>query len=371
MNFDFTDEQRELQDQIRRFLRDRCKADVPRRVLEGDAPYDRELWDGVVEMGWLGVAIPEEYGGIGMGYLELCLIAEELGRFVAPIPFSSSIYLAAEALLRFGSEEQKQEYVPKLAAGEIIGTLAVAEGMGAPTADSMGVTFDGSKLSGEKIPVPDGDIADIGIVVAKHEGGVSLVLVDLNGSGVKREAVKTVDPTRSHARITFDGAAGQLIGEAGGGWDALQKLFDVAAVLFAFEQVGGADACIRMAREFVTERYAFGRPVGSFQAVKHRMADMYIKTELAKSNAYYGAWALSTDAPELPLAAAGARVAATEAYHFASKESIQVHGGMGFTWEADCHFFYRRSKLLALTIGAPGVWKDRLVSALEQTALSA
>ncbi len=365
MNFDFNEEQKELKDQARRFLTDRCPTTVPRRILETDEPYAKDLWQGVAEMGWTGAVIPEEFGGIGFGYLELCVLAEELGRAVAPIPFSSSIYLAAEAILLAGSDAQKKKYLPKLASGELIGTVAVSEEFGISEPSSLKSTLKSGSISGKKIAVPDGDIADFAIVAAKDGAGVSLAIVDLKGGGVKRHAVQTVDPTRSHGEIEFSNAPAELLGKSGSGSDLLQRLYDRAAVLFAFEQLGGADACLRMARNYSTERYAFGRQIGSFQAVKHRMSEIYVKNELARSNCYFAAWALSTGAAELPVAAAGARVAASEAYQYASKENIQIHGGMGFTWEYDAHFFYRRSKLLALTLGSPIVWKDRLITNLE------
>jgi acyl-CoA dehydrogenase len=360
MNFDFSDEQKELQAQANRFLTDQCPATVPRSILESDAPYARELWEGIAEMGFLGTAIPEEYGGVGFGYLELCLIAQEMGRAVVPVPFSSSVYLASEAILRAGSEEQKQNYLPRLASGEIIGTLAIAEGFGTDT-NNLSTSFDGGSINGTKNPVVDGDIADIAIVVSKD----GLAIVDLNGDGVQREAVTTVDPTRSHATIAFSNASGEALGDPDDGNSILEDVFNRAAILFAFEQVGGADACLAMSKSYAGERFAFGRAIGSFQALKHKMADMYVKTELARSNAYFGAMVLNENAPELPVAAAAARVSATEAYHFASKENIQIHGGIGFTWEYDAQFFYRRSKLLALNIGGPLTWKEKLICALE------
>ncbi len=364
MNFDFSDEQKELQEHAGKFLTEQCGISVVRGILEGNAPYDADLWKGMVEMGWTAAALPEKYGGIGYGYLELCVIAEEIGRAVAPTPFSSSVYLATEAILLGGSDAQKQEYLPKLAAGELIGTLALAEGARLASPKTIEVTFDNGQLNGTKTPVPDGDVADIAVVAAKDGSGVSLVLVDLTGSGVTREGVTTIDPTRSHATVRFKDVPATVLGD-GGNWDVLQRVLDRAAVLFAFEQVGGADTCMRMAREYSIGRYAFGRPIGSFQALKHKMAQMYVNNELARSNAYYGAWALSTDSPELPVAAAGARVSATLAYRFASEENIQIHGGMGFTWEADCHFYYRRAKLLSLCLGSARVWKDRLISNLQ------
>ena len=359
MNFDFSDEQKELQTQARRFLTDRCPLSVVREILESDAPYAKDLWTDMAEMGFQGAAIPEEYGGVGYGYLELCVIAEEIGRCVAPVPFSSSVYLAAEALLQSGSDAQKETYLPKIASGECIGTLALAEGIGPCTADTCQTTFSDGKVSGTKVPVPDGDFADLAIVVT--QGG--LVIVDLNGDGVSREAVTTVDPTRSHGTITFTNAPGELLGD--GNPDALATVMNRAAILTAFEQVGGASVALSMAVEYSKERYAFGRPIGSFQALKHKMADMYVKNELARSNAYYGAWALSANAPELPIAAATARVSATDAYLFAGKENIQIHGGIGFTWEFDAQFFYRRAKLLSLSLESQIVWKDKLICALE------
>jgi len=368
MNFDFSDEQKMLQEQANKFLTDRCSLLQVRKILESDEPFDGDLWKGVAEMGWTGAAIPEEYGGIGFGHLELCVIAEELGRANAPIPFSSSVYLATEAIMLAGSEEQKQAYLPKLAAGELIGTLTVAEGTKAPRASSLSVTYANGNLNGTKIPVADGDVADFAIVVANSNDGPTMVIADLNASGVARTSVKTVDPTRSHARVTFEEANATPLGDAGDGWNLLLRVCDRAAVLTAFEQIGGAASSLRMARAYALERYAFGRPIGSFQAIKHRLADMYIKNELARSNCYYGAWALSTDAPDLPIAAAGSRIAATEAFNFASKENIQVHGGIGCTWESDCHMFYRRAKLLSLNLGSLMNWKNWLIDRIESDA---
>ncbi|TNE36213.1 MAG: acyl-CoA dehydrogenase [Alphaproteobacteria bacterium] len=371
MNFEFSEDQMFLKEQANKFLSEKCDLTVNRKVLEGDEPFDKNLWQAVVEMGWTGTTIPEEYGGLGLGHLELCVIAEELGRALAPIPFSSSVYLATEALMIAGSEEQKQEYLPKLAAGELIGTFAMAEGVGQPLPGNIAVTLKDGKLSGDKLPVPDGDIADFAVVVARTADGdaedvLSLALVDLTGAGVTRETVKTLDPSRSQAKVSFADAPATLLGAEGEGWAMARKTLDRAAVLMAFEQIGGADRCLEMAKDYALERYAFGRLIGSYQALKHKMADMYIKNVLARSNSYYGAWALSTDAPELALAAATARVSAIDAFHFASKENIQIHGGMGYTWEVDCHLFYRRSKNLGLALGADRVWKDRLVAQLEQ-----
>ena len=364
MEFDFSPDQKQLKDQARRFLADRCDRTKVRAVLDGPQSYDADLWKGLAEQGFLGASIPEAYGGLGAGYLEACVIAEELGRAVAPVPFSSSIGLAAELLLRAGTEEQKQRYLPGLASGELIGTLALAERAGRTTVDSIAARLSGGKLSGTKLPVADGDIAHFAVVAASTEAGVSLCIVDLTGAGVSREAVPSVDPTRSQARIEFDQAPAEALGPEGAGWEILENVLDRAAVLMAFEQIGGADRALETARDYALERFAFGRPIGSLQAIKHMLADMYVSATLARSNAYYGAWALSTDAAELPEAAATARVSATQAYQHCARNNIQVHGGMGFTWEFDCHLHYRRSNLLALALGSLSSWEDKLIDRL-------
>ncbi len=369
MNFDFSDDLKSLRDQARKFLRERNALGAARRVVDGAGAYDKALWQEIARMGWIGAAIPEEYGGAGLGHLGLCVLAEELGYALAPVPFSSSAYLAGEALLIAGSAAQKERYLPKLASGAAIGTLALAEGPGAVDAKALRASVVDRRLSGAKLPVPDGDIADLAIVAARGERpaerGLSLFILDLTAPGVRRETVATIDPSRSHARLAFDGAPAEPLGAPGDGLALLRRLFDRAAVLFAFEQLGGAQAALDMAKAYALERYAFGRPIGSFQAIKHKLADVYVAIELARSNAYYGAWALSQDAAELPVAAAAARVAASEAFSLAAQENIQTHGGMGFTWAFDCHLYYRRAKLLSLALGSPREWKDRLITHLE------
>lgn len=369
MNFEFSEDQHMLRDQAQRFLAESCPPGVVRKVLEGDADYDADLWQKIVEMGWTAAVIPEEQGGLGLSYLELCVIAEELGRVCAPVPFSSSVYLATEALLLAGSTAQQETWLPKLAAGEAIGTFAYAEGPGETTVKSLATKANGDKLSGTKVPVPDAGIADLAVVLAAHDGGdgASLYLVDTSQSEVSVSPVPTLDPTRGHGKLTLDGAAAEPLGKPGEGWALTQKLLDRAAVLFAWEQVGGAQAALEQAREYAMGRYAFGRPIASYQAIKHKLADMYVKNTLARSNCYFGAWALNTDAAELPVAAATARVSATQAYYFASKENIQTHGGMGYTWEFDCQFYYRRAKLLSVALGSERQWQNKLITAVEHS----
>ncbi len=367
MNFDFSDDQKFLKSEARKFLEARCPPAAVRGVLDDPArPYDAELWKAVAAQGWLGAAIPEEFGGLGLGGIELCVIAEELGRALAPIPFASTVYFVAEALMLAGSPAQKGRWLPKVAAGETIGCFATVERAGVLTEGQVQAKVEGGKLTGVKIPVTDGEAADVAVVLARQGGRIGLFLVELAGAGVTRETLETLDPSRGAARLTFAGAAAEPLGEAGEGMALTEAVLNRAAVLLAFEQLGGADKALEMARDYALGRYAFGRPIGGYQAIKHKLADIYIKNELARSNAYYGAWALGDGAAELPVAAAAARVAASEAFWFAAKESLQTHGGMGFTWDVDCHLYYRRAQQLGLVAGAAKAWKERLVSQLER-----
>ena len=369
MDFEFSAEQQQLKEQARRYLADKCPTTAVRAILEGPEPFDRALWQGLGEMGFLGAAIPEEYGGLGLGYLELCVIAEELGRALAPVPVSSSIFLVAEILKAAGSEEQKQRWLPKLASGEVIGTLASVEATGSVRPSNVALAAKAGTLTGAKSPVLDGDIADIAIVLARHAPGkdaqgLSLYLVDLNQSGIERTVLDTIDPSRSQAKIAFNGAAAELVGAAGDGWRLYEEALDRAAILTGFEQIGGADKALEMGRDYALQRFAFGRAIGSFQAIKHMLADMYVSATLARSNGYFGAYALSTGSADLAEAAATMRVSSTKAFQHCAKNNIQVHGGMGFTWAMDCHLYYRRSNLLAVSLGGLNEWEDKLIDRL-------
>lgn len=370
MNFDFSDDQKLLKEQVRKFLADKCPTKVVRRVLDGNETHADDVWKGLVDLGVPATGIPEAYGGLGLSPLEVCVVAEEIGRAAAPVPFDSSVVLATEALKLAGSEAQKKKWLPELAAGKAIGTLAVAEGAQPPRPRNIRTTFGNGRLNGTKVPVADGEAATFAIVLANTAGSgdraVSLAIVDLGQASVQRRRVETIDPARKHAELVFKDATAELLGAEGEGWQLLERLYDAAAVYFAFAQVGGAEAAMWMARDYALQRQAFGRAIGSYQAIKHKLADCYVKLELARSNAYYGAMMLTEGGADLPLAAAAARIAATDAYDFAAKENIQTHGGIGFTWEADTQFHYRRSRVLALSLGGPMAWKDKLVTRLEQ-----
>jgi len=369
MNFDFSADEKLVKDQVSRFLKDTCDSKILRGVVEGRAPYAKDVWDGLVAMGLTGTAIPENYGGVGAGYPSLCLVAEQLGSHLAPTPFSSSVYLATEAIMSFGTDEQKDHWLPKLAVGEVMGAVAVVEGLAQTTEASIEVQFAEGKLSGRKLIVPDGGIADFAIVLARDvRGNTGLYVTELKHSSVTITNVATVDPSRNSTTLVFADAPASLLGKVADGWSQYQQINDRAAILFAFEQLGGAQSALDMAVNYARQRFAFGRPIGSFQGLKHMMADMYVALKLAESNCFYAAWALSTDSDDLPLAAATARVSATQAFQLCARDNIQVHGGMGFTWEFDCHLYYRRSNYLTLQLGGLSEWEGKLVDSLPKVA---
>ncbi len=364
MKLALNDTQKELKEQVGALLAERVTSDALRRLITENAAWDEGLWRAFGELGFLGAAIPEAWGGVGLGPMDLGVIAEEVGRAVAPIPFFSSICLAAEAILIAGSEAQKARWLPKLASGEVVGTLAWTEGPGAPRMSGCATRLAAGAVSGRKSPVPDAEIAQICVVVATGAGGrPALALVELGGPGVTITPMTGFDQLRRHARIDFDGAPAEALDGVDAG-EGLRRLQDRAAVYEAFEQVGGTESALYMARDYTMQRYIFGRQLASYQAVKHKLADILVMLELARSNALYAAGALEDDAPDAGAAAATARLGAIRAYETAARENLQLHGGIGFTWEANCHFHYRRARLLALNLGSAEVWADRLIDEL-------
>ena len=371
MNFEFSDEQKQMGVEARRFLAAKCPTTAVRTVLEGDQAYDKALWAGLAEMGFLGVQIPEAYGGLGLGYLELCVIAEEMGRALAPVPFSSSVFLATEFLLLAGCEAQKAAWLPRLAAGEAIGTFAHAERAGAVTPKMIQTSAAEGRLSGVKTAVPDGGIADFAIVSARTAGGsIGLYLVDLNQPGVTRTTLETIDPSRGHVSLELAGATAELLGDPAEGWSILEQVFDRAAILTAFEQIGGADRALEIARDYALERMAFGRPIGSFQAIKHKLADMLVDLEHARSTAYHAVWALSNASDDPALAASIAQATASAAFSRIAADTIQVLGGIGFTWEHQAHLYFKRAATDAALLGTPEEHRSRVADMVLDTAVA-
>jgi len=351
MNFDLSEEQKMLAEQANALLADRSPFDHLRGLIDRGAEWDEPLWRELAEMGFLGAAIPEAYGGLGLSALDLGVLAAEFGRANAAVPFFSSIVLAAEAILMAGSDEQKAEWLPKLASGEVVATLAYSEGPGRLAPASVG--FADGKVTGVKAPVADAGIADIALVLAD----AGLAIVRLDAAGVVRTKLEAFDHLRCHYRIDFQGAPGELLAKP----IDMSALFDRAAVQAAFEATGAAEACLLMARDYALERQIFGRSLASYQAIKHKLADIAVQVELLRSNAYFAGWAASESPGELPAAAAAARLTAVSAFEEAARENLQVHGGIGYTQEANCHFFYRRERLLAVHIGNRDYWAARLI----------
>jgi len=364
MRFAFTEEQEELRRAARSFLRDHSSPSQVRQAMATDAGYDSEVWRRIgTELGWTSIIIPEAYGGAGLSYVELIALMEEMGGALLCAPFFSSICLAANALLIGASEQQKLAYLPAIASGQSIATLAYTESNGhwdATAIEAVARPDDGDViLRGVKTFVPDGHTADVLIVAARHPGsfreeGISLFVVPTDTRGVARRVLPTMDQTRRQAEVRFDDVrvpVASRIGAEGEGWRILQHTLDRAAVALSAEQVGGAQRCLDLSVEYAKQRIQFGRPIGSFQAIKHKCADMLLQVESARSASYYAGWASATDDPELPVLASLAKAYCSDAYFHCAAESIQVHGGVGFTWEYDVQLYFKRAKSSETLLG--------------------
>ena len=365
MNFAFTEEQEELRKTVRAFLDAKSSEEAVREQMETEDGYDAAVWSQMAEqMGLQGLHIPEEFGGSGFGYVELGIVLEEMGRSLLCAPFFSSVVLAGNTLIESGDEAAKQKYLPGIASGETIATLAYTEPSG--KWDESGITAtatkdgDGYKINGTKSFVLDGHTANLIIVAAKTDAGTSLFAVEGDASGLTRTALSTMDQTRKQAKLEFADTPATLIGEDGKGWDTLTTVLDLAAVGLAAEQVGGAQKVLEMAVEYAKVRVQFGRPIGSFQAIKHKCADMLLEVESAKSAAYYGMWCASEMNDELPSTASLAKAYCSEAYFHAAAENIQIHGGIGFTWEHPAHLYFKRAKSSELLFGDPTYHREQL-----------
>ncbi len=365
MNFAFTEEQEELRKTVRSFLESKSSEAAVREQMETEDGFDAAVWSQMGEqLGLQGLHIPEEYGGSGYTYVELGIVLEEMGRSLLCAPFFSSVVLAANTLIHSGDEAAKKAHLPGIAAGSTIATLAYTEPSG--KWDESGVTMQataaasGYTLSGTKMFVIDGHCADLIIVAARTAGGVSLFAVEGAAAGLTRTSLSTMDQTRKQAKLDFDNTPATLIGAEGKGWDVLSTVLDLAAVGLAAEQVGGAQKVLEMAVEYAKVRVQFGRPIGSFQAIKHKCADMLLEVESAKSAAYYGMWCAAELNDELASVASLAKAYCSEAYFHATAENIQIHGGIGFTWEHPAHLYFKRAKSSELLFGDPTYHRELL-----------
>jgi len=337
MNFAFSEEQEELRTAVRRFLQEKSPETEVRRLMETEDGYDPAVWSQMADqLGLQSLTIPEEYGGSGFSYVELIVILEEMGAALLCAPYFSTVALAANALLTSGDETAKKELLPGLASGETIGTLAITEDNGRWDFEGIATQATEAKggwtLDGHKSFVIDGHLANLILVVARTPAGLSLFAVEGDAAGLTRTSLPTMDQTRKQARLVFESTPARLVGTDGGAADGLTKTLDLAAVALAAEQVGGAQHCLDSSVDYAKNRIQFGRPIGSFQAIKHKCADMLLEVESAKSAAYYAGWAAAEDSDELPVVASLAKSYCSEAYFHAAAENIQIHGGIGFTW---------------------------------------
>ena len=358
MNFAFSEEQEELRKTVRAFLDSKSPELEVRRLMETTEGYDAAVWNQMgAEMGLQGLIIPEEFGGSGYGYVELGVVLEEMGRSLLCAPFFATVALAANALIHSGDAAAKADYLPRIASGEAIATLAFTEPSG--KWDEAGITLpatasgDAWTLTGTKSFVLDGGTASIIIVGGRTAKGVTLFVVEGDAAGLTRTNLSTMDQTRKQAKLEFSNTPARLLGTEGEGWAVLSTVLDLAAVALAAEQVGGAQKVLEMAVEYAKVRVQFGRPIGSFQAIKHKCADMLLEVESAKSAAYYAMWCAAEMNDELPSVASLAKAYCSEAYFHATAENIQIHGGIGFTWEHPAHLYFKRAKSSELLFGDP------------------
>lgn len=365
MNFAFTEEQEALRETVRSFLENKSSEEAVREQMETEGGYDQAVWSQMGEqMGLQGLAIPEEFGGSGYSFVELGIVLEEMGRALLCAPFFSTAVLAAQTLIHCGDDEAKKAHLPGIASGETVATVAYVEPSG--KWDESGIEMEASgsgsdiTLTGTKSFVLDGHTADLIIVAAKSGSGVSLYAVEGDASGLTRTPLSTMDQTRKQAKLEFDGTPATLIGTDGEGWNTLSQVLDLVAVGLAAEQVGGAQYVLDMAVQYAKDRVQFGRPIGSFQAIKHKCADMLLEVESAKSAAYYGMWCAAEMNDELASTASLAKAYCSEAYFHAAAENIQIHGGIGFTWEHPAHLYFKRAKSSELMFGDPTYHREQL-----------
>jgi alkylation response protein AidB-like acyl-CoA dehydrogenase len=371
MQFTFSDEQEEFRLVVRRFMEDKSPTTEVRKLMDTDQGYDPVVWQQLSkELGLPGIHIPEEYGGQGFSFIELCIVLEEMGRSLLCAPYFSTAVLAASAIIEIGTEEQKQALLPDIASGQTLAALASTESHGDWNPDSIETTAtpadDKFVLNGSKNLVVDGHLADLLIVVARTPGssgdsGLSLFALPGQGNGVARHLLKSLDPTRKLGRIDFENAPATLLGELNAAGLVLPHLLDLAAVALASESVGGAQKMLDTALDYTQLRMQFGRLIGSFQAIKHKCADMFLEVELAKSTAYYAAAAAAEKTNDFPAVASLAKACASDTYMKAAQECIQIHGGIGFTWENDTHLYFKRAKSSEVFLGDPNYHRDQLV----------
>jgi alkylation response protein AidB-like acyl-CoA dehydrogenase len=358
MYFGLTVEQKDLQDSLRHFFQDKAPIGAARALLDSELGYDPELWQRMaIDLELAGLAAPEDLGGIGASFVELALVMEELGRELVCSPFFSSAVLATRALLNSEDRLAAERYLPAMLTGESIATLAVIEDSGSWDLEDVALAAtpaaDGYRLSGHKSFVTDGAMADLLFVVARSSLGLCLFAVPATATGLSRAALPVLDRTRRLGRLEFQQVPGVLIGVDGQAEHGLRRTLDEAAIMLGAEQVGGAQRCLDMAVTYAGTRIAFGRPIGSFQAIKHKCADMFVGIEAARTSVRYAAWSAWADEGEVPFLAAATQAHCSEVYVQVAQQNIQIHGGIGFTFEHDAHLYLKRARSSRELLGAP------------------
>jgi len=368
MDFGLNEDQETLAKYARDFLTNECPTTFVRKMMDDASAYDAGFYRHMAELGWMGIAIPEDFGGQGMTYVDLAVLLEEMGRSLVPGPFFASVCLAAPVLLEATAERSGpgRDILRGIATGERIATLAISEASG--RIDEAGIELEatGNTLRGTKRFVLDAHVADTIVVAARSPEGITLFAVDAKAPGVSIKQLKTMDMTRRLCDVTFDGAQGEVLGAVGQGWLPLQRALQKSTGLLSAECVGGSAQVLDMSVAYARERVQFGRPIGSFQAVKHKCADMLVDVEMSRSAMYFAAWAASEDDPELPLASSIAKAYCGDAYTRVASNGIHVHGGIGFTWEHDMHLYFKRAKMNEVFLGDPTYHRDlvaRMVAA--------
>ena len=377
MNFGFSEDQELLRDTARKFLDSECPTTFVRKMMADETAHSTELWKKIAQLGWLGIIVPEEYGGSGGNFLDLVVILEEMGKSLLPGPFFATVLLGSTAVLAGGSAAQKAALLPTVAAGNLLLTLAVAEPSG--RYDAAGVTLAATSkgsdfvLSGEKLFVQDAHVADQLVVAARTsqgsnpQDGITLFLVDAKAPGVRISQLKTVDMTRRQCHVAFQDVAvagSQVLGEVGKGWPIVRRVLDQAMAGLCVEVVGTAQKALDIAVAYAKERVQFGKPIGSFQAVKHKCVDMMVQVENARSLTYYAAWTVDENVPEVGQAVPMAKAYCSDMAKTVTSEAIQVHGGIGFTWEHDMHLFYRRGLAAEAAFGSAPVHREVVAQTL-------
>jgi alkylation response protein AidB-like acyl-CoA dehydrogenase len=373
MNFGFNEEQELLRSTARKFFDNECASVTVRKLMDGPEGMTPDLWKKIAEQGWTGLIFADEHGGMALGFVDLVVLMEEMGRAVVPGPFFSTVLLGGLAIREAGTDVQKKAWLPKICSGEARATLAWME----PSAElgARGITLQaaakgaGFQLSGTKLFVQDAHTADVIVVAARTasgkspEEGVSLFLVPKGTPGMSVTLLPTMDQTRKLCEVGLKDVvlgAEALMGQAGSGWAPLARVIDRATVALCAEMCGGAQKVLEMTVEYAKIRQAFGRPIGSYQGVKHKAADMLVDVENSKSITYYAAWAMDEGVPEGQLAVSMAKAYVSDAYRRVSGAGIQLHGGIGFTWEHDLHLYFKRAKGSEFTFGDATWHRERV-----------